>query len=136
MARLDIVAIRKAIASTAGTVVKNSTAYRPDDVNTFPWCWVDMPPIEKLTFQANAVWELEIRLVLAVANNWDRASQETVDRLTVDLWEAFDDDKTLSGTVSSAVLTRFNPVSTTELRDWVGGTFDMKVGLSASLASP
>ncbi|NND35881.1 MAG: hypothetical protein HKN81_01990 [Gammaproteobacteria bacterium] len=136
MARLDLVAIRKALADQIRPAVPNTTAYRPDSVATgAPTVWVDMPPVQKLTFQPGAVWNIPLTVVLAVGDTWDRTSQQTVDELIVDIWEVVDGDKTLGGTVSAAVATEFTPVTSAENRGWVGGLLDVKVSLNATLAS-
>lgn len=135
MARLDVGQIRKALADTCAPVVSNATAYRPKTINSFPAVWVDQPEIRRRTFAAEANFEIEIEVVLAVAANWDRAAQERIDDLLVDLWEVLAADPTLGGIVQPSNVDRFVPVPETDEREWVGGIFEMRIAQTATLTT-
>jgi hypothetical protein len=124
---VDLTAIRKGLAEQAATVVGTAYHFEPNTINGFPTAFVEMPDGETIAMGQKS-WSIELNVVVAVADVWDRSAQESVDALVSAMWPALELDSTLDGAVSGSVTVQsFQAIRPQDNASWVGARFLVRV---------
>jgi hypothetical protein len=124
---VDLTAIRKGLADRAATVVGTAHHFEPGSINGFPTAFVEMPDGETIAMGQSS-WSIELAVVVAVADVWDRSAQESVDRLVTDLWPVLEADHTLGGAVAGSVTVQsFQAIRPQDNLPWIGARFLVRV---------